>query len=103
MNGRGEIVIRTFVRDDRVHVAVSDTGSGIAPEHLKKIFDPGFTTKGVGGGNRSGLAICYQIVRDHHGEITVESEPGRGATFTVVLPLRQDEGIPLTPTSLESF
>jgi PAS domain S-box-containing protein len=102
MEGKGEIVIRTFVRDDRVHIALSDNGPGIPPEHLGKIFDPGFTTKGVGVGTGLGLAICYQIVRDHHGEITVQSEPGEGATFTVVLPVRQDASVPLTTTNVGS-
>jgi PAS domain S-box-containing protein len=102
MNGKGEIVIRTFVRDDRVHVALSDSGPGIRPEHLGRIFDPGFTTKGVGVGTGLGLGICYQIVRDHHGEITVESEPGRGATFTVMLPVRQDAWLALPPAPASS-
>ncbi len=78
-----------------MHVAVSDTGAGIAPDHLRKVFDPGFTTKGVGVGTGLGLSICYQIVRDHRGEILVESEPGKGATFTVVLPMDLDQSVPL--------
>jgi PAS domain S-box-containing protein len=99
--GKGEITIRTFVRDDRVHIAVSDTGSGIPSEHLGRIFDPGFTTKGVGVGTGLGLSICYQIVTDHRGEIRVESELGRGSTFTVVLPLRRSEASPLTGSGIE--
>jgi signal transduction histidine kinase len=95
IRGKGEIAIRTCVLDQRVHVAVSDTGAGISPEHLRKIFDPGFTTKGVGVGTGLGLSICYQIVRDHRGEILVESEPGKGATFTVVLPMDLGETAPL--------
>ncbi len=95
IRGKGEIGIRTYIQDHRVHVAVSDTGAGIAPDHLRKVFDPGFTTKGVGVGTGLGLSICYQIVRDHRGEILVESEPGKGATFTVVLPMDLDQSVPL--------
>jgi len=99
IRGKGEIGIRTFVRDDRVHIAVRDSGAGIAPDHMRKVFDPGFTTKGVGVGTGLGLSICYQIVRDHRGEILVESEVGKGATFTVVLPMDLDPPAPLLGTS----
>jgi PAS domain S-box-containing protein len=99
IRGKGEIAIRTFIHQERVHIAVSDTGSGISPENLRKIFDPGFTTKGVGVGTGLGLSICYQIVRDHRGEIRVESEPGKGATFTVILPMDLDSAAPLVETS----
>ncbi len=99
IRGKGEIGIRTAVRDDRVQISVSDNGAGIAPENLRKIFDPGFTTKGVGVGTGLGLSICYQILRDHRGEILVESELGKGSTFTVVLPMDLDHSAPLLETS----
>ena len=67
-------------------IQVADTGSGIRPEHLERIFDPGFTTKGVGVGTGLGLSITYRIIENHHGSIQVESEPGRGTTFTLRLP-----------------
>jgi signal transduction histidine kinase len=67
-------------------VEIRDTGRGITREHLEKIFDPGFTTKGVGVGTGLGLSICYQIIQDHHGEILVESEVDMGTVFTVILP-----------------
>ena len=71
-----------------IDVMVSDSGSGIAPEHLGKIFDPFFTTKEVGKGTGLGLAICQSIVEQHRGAIEVESEgAGKGATVTVSLPL----------------
>jgi len=89
---KGTITITTFQRDNRVHIQITDTGAGISEELLGKIFDPGVTTKGVGVGTGLGLSICYQIVReDHHGEILVESEVGKGTTFTVVLPMDLDE------------
>ena len=67
---------------------------GIAPEHLARIFDPGFTTKGVGVGTGLGLAICHQIVTAHAGTIGVTSQPGAGSTFSVRMPLA---GRPVTP------
>ncbi len=68
-------------------VEVKDTGVGIAPEHLSRLFDPFFTTKPVGVGTGLGLSICHGIVVAMGGRITVESEPGRGSTFRVMLPL----------------
>jgi two-component system, NtrC family, sensor kinase len=70
-----------------VRVEVSDTGEGIAPETLRRIFDPMFTTKRLGAGTGLGLAICKQIVSQHAGTIEVESKPGCGARFAIVLPI----------------
>lgn len=71
---------------DAVCITVSDEGSGILPEDLSRIFEPFFTTKEIGEGTGLGLAVSYGIVREHRGWMTVTSEPGAGATFTVVLP-----------------
>jgi two-component system NtrC family sensor kinase len=69
-----------------VDVVIVDTGTGIAPEHMPRIFDPFFSTKGVGKGTGLGLAISRRIVEDHHGIIEVDSAVGRGTTFTIWLP-----------------
>jgi PAS domain S-box-containing protein len=69
-----------------VEVVIRDTGTGIAPEHIERIFDPFFSTKGVGKGTGLGLAISRRIVEDHHGSIEVDSAIGRGTTFTIWLP-----------------
>jgi signal transduction histidine kinase len=73
-----------------VQVTIEDNGSGIDPEHLDKLFDPFFTTKPVGEGTGMGLAISYGIIKDHDGEIAVESEPGVGTKFTIRLPIGTD-------------
>jgi PAS domain S-box-containing protein len=88
---KGTITIRTSVEDKTASIAVTDDGVGIPKENLPRIFDPGFTTKGVGIGTGLGLSICYQIIKDHRGKIDVESEVGKGTTFTVRIPTNLDE------------
>ena len=87
----GKIEITTYLKDKKVHIAFRDNGVGIAREYLNKIFDPGFTTKGVGVGTGLGLSICYKIMQAHHGELQVESEIGKGSTFTVIVPINLEE------------
>ncbi len=83
----GQIVrVRTWEAGGKVHVEVSDTGPGVAPEMLAKLFQPFFTTKGQGRGTGLGLSICKSIVESHGGSISVDSEPGRGARFLFALP-----------------
>jgi signal transduction histidine kinase len=85
--GGGTITVRTRATTCEVVIEISDTGSGIKPEHLPHLFDPFFTTKPVGQGTGLGLSVSFGIVRDHHGTIEVESEVGRGSTFRIFLPL----------------
>lgn len=85
----GKITIRTAAKpDDMIAVEVQDEGKGIPPEHLSKLFTPFFTTKPVGKGTGLGLAIIYGIVKMHRGQINVQSEVGRGTTFTISLPIK---------------
>lgn len=83
----GTITITTRSMDEHYTVAIADTGIGISPEQLPRIFDPGFTTKGVGVGTGLGLSIVYKIVQSHGGRVDVESEVGKGTTFTVTCPV----------------
>ncbi|HSW49989.1 MAG TPA: ATP-binding protein, partial [Bryobacteraceae bacterium] len=76
-----------------VEVRVTDDGHGIAPEILPRVFEPFFSTK-PGEGTGLGLSICQDIVRDHGGRITVESELGQGATFRIWLPAAPHEALP---------
>ena len=85
-NTAGVITVRTRSDAAAVYVEVADTGCGIAPSVLPRIFDPFFTTKPVGKGTGLGLSLSYGIVQRHGGRIEVESEPGQGTTFRVVLP-----------------
>jgi two-component system NtrC family sensor kinase len=83
----GRITVSTSTADDGSLVAeISDTGIGIAPENVAKIYDPFYTTKGVGQGTGLGLAVTYGIVQEHTGRISVESTPGQGTTFRITLP-----------------
>ena len=85
MPGGGTLDLRARPASHRrVEVTVSDTGEGISPAHLARIFDLYFTTKKEGSG--IGLSLVYRIVQLHDGEITVESVPGRGTTFRILLP-----------------
>jgi signal transduction histidine kinase len=84
----GTLTVRTFHDGAAVRVEVADTGHGIQAEHLPHVFTPFFTTKTSGAGTGLGLAIVKSIVDGHDGEIRVDSDAGRGATFTVVLPAR---------------
>jgi hypothetical protein len=86
MEGGGHLAIATSHRDGLVRVTVRDSGSGIAAENLARIFDPFFTTKGARKGTGLGLSVSYGIVREHGGDIEVESEPGKGACFLLVFP-----------------
>lgn len=88
--GQGIIRIRTFTENDLIVIAISDTGSGISPENLQKIFAPFFTTKEAGVGTGLGLSIVTEIVARHGGEIAVESEVGKGSTFTISMPVQHN-------------
>lgn len=82
----GELKLGVRSSGNRVIVEVTDSGIGIPPEDLPRIFEPFFTTKDVGKGTGLGLAVCYGIISDHGGRITVRSNVGRGTTFTILLP-----------------
>jgi PAS domain S-box-containing protein len=83
----GSIKISTVPADDHsLTIEVSDSGIGIAPENVAKIYDPFYTTKGVGRGTGLGLAVSYGIVQEHSGHISVESTPGHGTIFRITLP-----------------
>lgn len=86
----GKLSVRTRYRKGRVEVDVADDGCGIPPENIKNIFEPFFTTKGVKG-TGLGLSVSYGIVKNYNGEISVDSEPGRGTTFTIQLPVVSDK------------
>jgi two-component system NtrC family sensor kinase len=93
MDGTGTLTLRTSYDSarDEVAVVIADTGHGIKEEDKKRLFEPFFTTKDVGKGTGLGLAISYGIIQKHHGTIEVQSEAGRGATFTIRLPRGMSE------------
>jgi signal transduction histidine kinase len=90
--GRGELTVNISVADDeqRMRIDISDTGNGIAPDNIPHLFEPYFSTRETGTG--LGLAIVKKAIDEHHGTIVVQSELGRGTTFTITLPAeRKDE------------
>jgi signal transduction histidine kinase len=82
----GRIVITARPGNGRVELSISDNGQGIAADVLPKVFDPFFTTKGVGEGTGLGLSITHGIIKDHQGDIQVDSRPGQGTVFRLSLP-----------------
>ena len=90
-DGGGSILVTTALVDsDQVEIRVSDTGPGIPPDVQKKIFEPFFTTKPGGKGTGLGLSVSFGIIQDHQGHVSVHSEPGKGTTFTIRVPLHQE-------------
>jgi len=83
----GQVAVRTFTENNHIVVEISDSGAGIAPEHLNRIFEPFFTTKTVGEGTGLGLSISFGIIAQHRGTIDVESGLNNGTIFTVRLPV----------------
>jgi signal transduction histidine kinase len=93
MEQGGELTIlaEQLENSDVIVLRVMDTGTGISSENMSKIFDPFFTTKDVGAGTGLGLSVTYGIIEQHGGKISVESEIGKGTTFTLEFPVRQDQ------------
>ena len=102
-----QLNLRVVSSGKHFHLIVADTGCGIKPEHLGRIFDPFFTTKTPDRGSGLGLSVCFSIVKQHHGEISVDSNYGEGTTFKVTLPVGQIAArpapVPAPPVSGEDF
>ncbi len=90
-HGKGNLLIMTEFISDTIQVAFNDDGPGIAEVNLIHLFDPFFSTRGVGQGRGLGLSVCYGIITDHNGRIDVRSELGKGSVFTVELPVVPEE------------
>ena len=85
--GELKVVIRAAKTPAEARIDISDTGPGIAPEHINQVFDPFFTTKKVGVGTGLGLSVSYNIIKKNGGRMEVNSRPGQGACFSIFLPL----------------
>jgi PAS domain S-box-containing protein len=83
----GLLEVRTGAQNGSVEIEVTDTGSGIPPEHLHRIFDPFFTTKATGRGTGLGLSVSYGIIKEHAGKVDVRSTPGKGTSFRLEFPV----------------
>jgi len=88
-NGSGTLTVRTRAEGDTIRISFQDDGPGMEPETLRRIFDPFFTTKDTGEGTGLGLTLSYGIIDEHGGRIWAESQPGRGTTFVIELPVVQ--------------
>jgi two-component system, NtrC family, sensor kinase len=87
ISGKGQITIKTSFENNEILIAISDTGKGMSPEQMNKIFHPFYTTKEVGKGTGLGLSVSYGIVKSLGGKILVESSLGKGSVFTLVFPI----------------
>jgi two-component system NtrC family sensor kinase len=90
MPNGGKLTLRASASPRAVAIEIEDTGMGIPVDHMSKVFEPFFTTKEVGKGTGLGLAVCYGIITDHGGRVSVRSNVGKGTTFTILLPISND-------------
>jgi two-component system NtrC family sensor kinase len=101
MPGGGRLALRTSASDGWLTIDIEDTGVGIPPENIKKLFTPFFTTKVKGIG--LGLAVAYGIIQRHRGKIEVQSKESSGTTFTIRLPIQQPEYTDSSPSPLMNY
>jgi signal transduction histidine kinase len=88
MDGKGRLTISTVnTSNNQIKIIITDSGKGIDKTYLPHIFEPFFTTKDPGHGTGLGLSITYGIIRNHNGSIHVESDPGKGTSFSILLPV----------------
>jgi signal transduction histidine kinase len=87
----GVLTVKSYIDNSAIKIDICDTGEGISSENKEKIFDPFFTTKVVGEGTGLGLSVSYGIIKQHHGDILVESELGQGSKFSIILPVSKSE------------
>jgi signal transduction histidine kinase/FixJ family two-component response regulator len=100
MPSGGEIRMNSHETNGRVVLTIADSGTGMTPEVKSRLFDPFFTTKGKGG-TGMGMAVSFGIIRRHNGSIDVESEPGRGTTFRITLPVAESEASAETGVTIQ--
>ncbi len=86
-NGKGEVIIQSFRLGNDINVVITDTGKGMAPEQLNKIFEPFYTTKAPGRGTGLGLSVVQRVIKQHGGHIQVKSQPNVGTEFVITLPI----------------
>ncbi len=91
IEGKGQIQVTSRLQDGLIKVEIADTGNGIPPENMDRIFEPFFTTKPPGKGTGLGLSICARILSRIGGQITVQSDPGKGTRFCVALPIERSD------------
>ena len=90
-HGKGSLLIKTALISDTIQISFTDDGPGIAEANLVHLFDPFFSTRGVGQGTGLGLSVCYGIITEHNGQIYAKSQLGKGSVFTVELPVVAEE------------
>ena len=85
----GTLSLRSYENNSEIVIEINDTGVGISKEDIKKIYDPFFTTKSVGKGTGLGLSVSFGIIQEHSGRISVESQPNKGTSFSLYLPVKR--------------
>ena len=102
MESGGKLTVRLERVNERLRLEIEDTGSGVPPDLLAHIFDPWVTTKAQGNGSGLGLSIARQVVTSHGGTIRAQNRPGKGAVFTIELPVAQETSPPVDIANAEN-